>query len=216
MSGEDLRSLRIAEALLAFQTAVHPELADPCDADGDPDLRHPVETIAVPAGVLSEILEHERRVEFQYADCGYQGGMPFRYDLALAMDDDMNVVCVESAIIDDTENGPIGIILSGPMVDGLIRAGLERSLCDQVRVFSYLVRMVCQLIGGVRGLEGFSGDAVRFFRETVRVLRELVRTARLEQSDNTGDGAERSPDGSNHGPEHTPIHDTDSTRREVA
>ncbi|KFI92473.1 hypothetical protein BISA_0875 [Bifidobacterium saguini DSM 23967] len=215
MLREDFRSLRIAEALLAFQAAVHPELTDPCDTDGHLDPRSAVKPIAVPTGVLTQLVEHERRIELEYADCGYQGGMPFRYDLALMMDYDMNVTCVESAIIDDTENGTFGIVLSRPMVDGLIQASRERPLGDKVRLFSYLVRMTCQLVGGLRGLEGFGGDAVCFFRSVVRILHELVGFARLEQGDDAGypaDGTDRTADGTESGPEDTPIHNTDSSR----
>ena len=218
MSVKDLRSLRIAEALLAFQAAVHPELADPDDTDRDPDVRRADDTRPSQGdGLFVKLLDQERNLESQLSICGQAAGVAFPYRLALKSDDGMNVSCVETAVIEENEYGTFCIELGRPTVDGLVTAGRERPLCDQVRVFSYLVRLSCQLVGSRGGVAGLSGDAVGFLRETVRVLRELVRLARLDEGDKPGDGTERSSDGAEPGPERVPpIHAMDSTRREVA
>ena len=163
-----------------------------------------------------KLLDKERNLESQLSICGQAAGVAFPYRLAFKSDDGMNVSCVETAVIEENEYGTFCIELGRPTIDGLVTAGSQRPLGDQVRVFSYLVRLACQLVGSRGGVAGLSGDAVRFLRETVRVLRDLVRLARLEQGDEPGDGADHAADGAEPGPEHVPpIHGMDSTRSEV-
>lgn len=215
MSDENLLSLHVAEALLAFQTAAYPELTNPDDTNLNPHKRSSNDSSSSHSDFLfTKLLDQERDLERQLSVSGQVAGNTFPYCLSLESDDRMNVSCVESAIIDENEFGPVCIKLCRPLVDGLITAGRERPLSDQVRVFSYLVRLSCQLVGSRGGVKRLSSDTIRFLRETVRILSELVRTARLKQSDNTSNRTEQTTNSSNPSPKHIPIHDTDSNRKE--
>lgn len=168
--------LVIAESLLAFQASSYPELAGPDDADteisaGDVDKIGSSASLAF----FDDLLSYERAVEDDLAYRRQTVGVPFGYDLILESDEYMNVVCREAALIADRKSGHVGIVLGRPFVDSLVAAGTQRSLADQVRVFTYLVRISCKLVGSRGGVTGFGGDAVCFFRMIVGILRRLVR-----------------------------------------
>lgn len=156
--------LVIAESLLAFQASSYPELAGPDDADteisaGDVDKIGSSASLAF----FDDLLSYERAVEDDLAYRRQTVGVPFGYDLILESDEYMNVVCREAALIADRKSGHVGIVLGRPFVDSLVAAGTQRSLADQVRVFTYLVRISCKLVGSRGGVTGFGGDAVCFF-----------------------------------------------------
>lgn len=180
--------LVIAESLLAFQASSYPELAGPDDADteisaGDVDKIGSSASLAF----FDDLLSYERAVEDDLAYRRQTVGVPFGYDLILESDEYMNVVCREAALIADRKSGHVGIVLGRPFVDSLVAAGTQRSLADQVRVFTYLVRISCKLVGSRGGVTGFGGDAVCFFRMIVGILRRLVRIVRLEIRDEADD-----------------------------
>lgn len=180
--------LAIAESLLAFQASSYPELAGPDDADteisaGDVDKIGSSASLAF----FDDLLSYERAVEDDLAYRRQTVGVPFGYDLILESDEYMNVVCREAALIADRKSGHVGIVLGRPFVDSLVAAGTQRSLADQVRVFTYLVRISCKLVGSRGGVTGFGGDAVCFFRMIVGILRRLVRIVRLEIRDEADD-----------------------------
>lgn len=163
--------LVIAESLLAFQASSYPELAGPDDADteisaGDVDKIGSSASLAF----FDDLLSYERAVEDDLAYRRQTVGVPFGYDLILESDEYMNVVCREAALIADRKSGHVGIVLGRPFVDSLVAAGTQRSLADQVRVFTYLVRISCKLVGSRGGVTGFGGDAVCFFRMIVGIL----------------------------------------------
>lgn len=184
--------LVIAESLLAFQASSYPELAGPDDADteisaGDVDKIGSSASLAF----FDDLLSYERAVEDDLAYRRQTVGVPFGYDLILESDEYMNVVCREAALIADRKSGHVGIVLGRPFVDSLVAAGTQRSLADQVRVFTYLVRISCKLVGSRGGVTGFGGDAVCFFRMIVGILRRLVRIVRLEIRDEADDYRKR-------------------------
>lgn len=201
MSGEDLLSLRMAEALLAIAGATHPELAGPDDMDPEPDAWRADDPASAEAdGFFLKLLREEIVFEGKLAESGYVVGPHVGNGLVFASDDHMHVTCLECAVVGDGDGGIISIQPSGPLVDGLVSAGVERPLGDQIRVFAYLVRIGCQLVG-------VFGDADGFLRGSVRRLRQLVRLARLEEGHATGDAA----DGGQRKTDDTePIHGTDS------
>lgn len=145
--------LVIAESLLAFQASSYPELAGPDDADteisaGDVDKIGSSASLAF----FDDLLSYERAVEDDLAYRRQTVGVPFGYDLILESDEYMNVVCREAALIADRKSGHVGIVLGRPFVDSLVAAGTQRSLADQVRVFTYLVRISCKLVGSRGGV----------------------------------------------------------------
>ncbi len=86
------------------------------------------------------------------------------------------------------------MVLDLPTVHRLVLACAERPLADCVRVFAYVVRCFCDLIGPIRDLSVLDADFVRAFGESVGVLRDLVRSTRLEQGDNSADNADGGDD----------------------
>lgn len=204
MSGEDLLSLRVAEALLAVAGAAYPEFAGPDDMDSESDVwRADDPASAEIGGFFLKLLHEEVVFERKLAESGHVDAPLVGKGLAVVSDDNMHVSCLECAVVDDNDGGIIRIQPSGPLVDGLIGAGVERSLGDQIRVFAYLVRVGCQLVGLFCDADGFlSGSVCR--------LRQLVRLARLEEGRASGgatDGGDYEAD------DIGAIHGTDSNRK---
>lgn len=211
--------LVVAESLLAFQASSYPELTGPDDAYTEISTGNADDpNSAVSIGLFDDLLSYECAVEDDLADRRQTVGMPFGYDLILESDEHMNVVCREAALITDRKDGLVGIVLGRPVADGLVAAGAERSLADQVRVFTYLVRISCKLVGSRGGVTGFGGDAICFFRMIVGILRRLVRIVRLEIRDEADDyrnekrQCRKDVIGVNTGNDLAPVHDSSFLR----
>lgn len=197
--------LVVAESLLAFQASSYPELTGPDDAYTEISTGNADDpNSAVSIGLFDDLLSYECAVEDDLADRRQTVGMPF--------------VCREAALITDRKDGLVGIVLGRPVVDGLVAAGAERSLADQVRVFTYLVRISCKLVGSRGGVTGFGGDAICFFRMIVGILRRLVRIVRLEIRDEADDyrnekrQCRKDVIGVNTGNDLAPVHDSSFLR----
>lgn len=204
MSVEDLFSLRVAEALLAVACPSHSELAGPGYVDVEPDEGCSDDAASAQCvEFFLQLLGEEARFERDLLESGKKIDVPVGDGLVFVADDDMHVSCVECAVVDDGQGGRLCIQPSGPLVDGLVRAGVERPLGDQVRVFACLVRLGCKLVGRHGGFSGFLGGAVGR-------LRELVALMRLEQGDDAGDAAGRAHGTDDQVEDFDSVHGTDS------
>lgn len=192
MASQGFAFLGVAEALLAFQAAAYPELGGPNDAESYFDAGNGYESRYMT--LFKKILRYECASEMNLAVRGNDVGVPFFYDIVIETDDRVHFVCREAAIVHDGDDGFIGIVLGRPAVAGLVSTGLETSLADKIRVFTYLVRVSCKLIGSRGGVAAFGADAVGFFRDVVGVLRRLVGLAREQQGDDAGNGADAAED----------------------
>lgn len=182
---EHERIVAVAEQLLAFQAEVFPELAVPDDTGAQV---HEGDNYSGSVELFEQLLTYERSVEGHLFEWFQTLPTSVDYRLVFTSDNGGHIECRACAVIRDSNLPPLGIPLDLPTVDGLIAACAESSLADCVRVFTYLVRVFCEIVGPVRDLDTFSGELVRCFAQSVGVLRSLVSAMRLEQRD---DGADR-------------------------
>lgn len=181
------RVIAVSEKLLAFQAEVFPELAVPSDThaqecvEGSNDAHDSLRLFDYLA-VYGRAFEDHLFEGFETVTVGA------KYQIVFTAYDDIDVECRAYAVVHDGDESPWGMVLDLPTVHRLILACAERPLADCVRVFAYVVRCFCELIGPIRDLSVLDADFVRAFGESVGVLRDLVRAMRLEQRD---DGADR-------------------------
>ncbi len=185
------RITTVAERLLAFQAEAFPQLAVPDDAGAQ---IHEGDVDSDAAEFFTQLLAYERSFECHLFEWFQTLPVNVDYRLVFTSDYGGHVDCRACAVIRDSNLPPLGIPLDRPTVHRLVLACAERPLADCVRVFTYLVRVFCEIVGPVRNLDTFSGEIVRAFGESVGVLRGLVRSMRLEQGDNSADNADGGDD----------------------
>lgn len=155
------------------------------------------------------LLSRELAFERQLMERGQVTDMPAGYGFAFQADSDGNIECVTDTVVQNGEP-TLFIPFDAPTVRGLVTACIERPVCDLVRVFSYLVRVECELVGPLSNIVCMRGETIACVRETVSILRMLVGRARLEQ----GCDAEREADDPEDDADDVRrIHETDSTER---
>lgn len=202
MSGEDLLSLRIAEAMLGTDAPMRSQHGDPSDMDVKKNEDRSDEVLASLRSLFAQLLAYERDFEHDLSESGNVIGMNVSYGLFFQTDDDSNVTCGEATIVDYGHGTRFGIKLDGPLVPELIGRNPDAVLADKVRVLTYLVRVGRQAVG-------FGGKHVGFLADAEGLLRDLVGLMRLEQGHAAGDAADR---GQNETDDVEPIHVNDSTR----
>lgn len=191
--GECERVLAVSEKLLAFEAEAFPELAVPSDAyaqecvDGSDDAHDSLRLFDYLA-VYGRSFEDQLFEGFETVSTGA------KYQIVFTAYDNSDVECRAYAVVHDGKELPWGMVLDLPTVHRLVLACAERPLADCVRVFAYVVRCFCDLIGPIRDLSVLDADFVRAFGESVGVLRGLVRSTRLEQGDNSADNADGGDD----------------------
>ena len=202
MSGEDLLSLRIVEAMLGTDAPMRSQHGDPSDMDVKKNEDRSDEVLAALRSLFAKLLAYEREFELDLLESRNVIGMNVSYGLVFQTDDDSNVTCVEAAVVDYGHGTRFGIKLGSPLVRELIGSDLDASTGDKVRVLTYLVRVGRQAVG-------FGGKHVGFLVDAERLLRDLVGVMRLEQCRASGDAADR---GQGEADDVEPIHEADSTR----
>lgn len=200
MSGEDLLSLRVAEALLGMDAPVHSEIRDPGHIDAKTDEYRTDDELASLRGLFAKLLTYEREFELDLLEASNVIGMNVSYGLVFQADDDSNVTCAEAAVVDYGHDSCFCIKLGGPLVRSLIGSNLDAPTSDKVRVLTYLVRVGRQAVG-------FGGKHIGFLADAEGLLRDLVGVMRLEERSAPGDAA----DGGEHEADDIgPIHEADS------
>lgn len=201
MSGEDLLSLRIAEALLGMDAPMHSEIRDPGHVDVKTDEYRTDDELAFLRSLFAKLLAYEREFELDLLESSNVIGMNVSYGLVFQADDDSNVTCTEAAVVNYGHDSCFGIKLGSPLVRSLIGSNLDAPTGDKVRVLTYLVRVGRQAVG-------FGGKHVGFLADTEGLLRDLVGVMRLDEGSAPGDAA----DGGKHKTDDIePIHGTDSS-----
>ena len=201
MSGEDLLSLRVAEALLGMDAPMHSEIRDPGHVDVKTDEYRTDDELASLCSLFAKLLAYEREVELDLLEASNVIGMNVSYGLVFHADDDSNVTCAEAAVVNYGHDSCFGVKLGGPLVRSLIGSNLDAPTGDKVRVLTYLVRVGRQAVG-------FGGKHVGFLADAEGLLRDLVGVMRLDEGGAPGDaadGGERKTD------DVGPIHRTDSS-----
>lgn len=124
----------------------------------------------VPSDFFEVLVERARQVEHDLAVGGDSLRIAPAHGSALFYGDDGDVQCIVGAVIEHDAFLSVVIDVNAPFVDEVVLAGGQSPAADLVRALSELVRLACELVGLVGGIDRASRDLVGFARQAVRAL----------------------------------------------
>lgn len=135
--------------------------------------------------VVEVFLEDALNIERELAETGHVFWPSGGFAAGVILDGDGHVSCLMGTVVRHNSDPTFVIDLDGPFVNEVVCRSCQRSLADQVRIFSQVVRLFHESVGPIRDCEAFSGEFIRNFRLAVGALSQAVRAYRNSRSDDS-------------------------------